>query len=210
MVNRDINLAEYTGSRLLLVKVTTERSVRLIREAKRKGLKVYAAVSAYHILLSEELLDGYDSNLKVTPPLRAKADINALLRGIEDGTIDIICSDHSPQDIDSKRKEFEYSEGGMITLESAFAMLNTALKGKVKLERIVDALAVKPRQLFGLRMPSIRKNEEADLTLFDPKMRWTFAQEHIRSKSRNTPVLGREFTGKPLGIVNNNKFVRCN
>ena len=209
MVNRDINLAEYTGSRLLLVKVSTERSVKLIREAKRKGVKVFAAVSVYHLLLNEEMLDGYDSNLKVTPPLRTKADIRALIRGIEDGTIDIICSDHSPQDIESKRKEFEYAENGMISLESAFGMLNTALRGKIKLERIVEAIAIQSRKVFGLEVPSVAKGQSADLTLFDPKMKWTFSEEHIRSKSRNTPVLGHEFMGKPLAIVNNNKFVKC-
>lgn len=209
MVNRDINLAEYTDSRLLLVKVSTERSVKLIREAKRKGVKVFAAVSAYHLLLTEEALDGYDSNLKVTPPLRTKSDVRALINGLEDGTIDIICSDHNPQDIESKRKEFEYAENGMITLESAFGMISTALRGKVKLDRIIDALAVRPRTILGIEVPTIEKDQPAGLTLFDPKLKWRFTEEHIRSKSRNTSVIGYEFTGKPLGIVNNNKFVRC-
>lgn len=209
MVNRDINLAEYTGSRLLFVKVSTERSVKLIREAKRKGVNVYAAVTPYHLLLNETSLDGYDSHLKVTPPLRTNSDIKALVKGIEDGTVDIICSDHTPQDIESKRKEFEYSENGMITLESAFGMLVTALKGKVALERIIDALAIQPRKILGITAPIVNKGQPADLTLFDPKLKWTFQEEHIRSKSRNTPVLEHEFTGKPLAIVNNNKFVKC-
>ena len=99
MVNRDINLAQYTGSRLLLVKVSTDRSVRLIREAKRKGISVFAAVSAYHLLLNDAMLSEYDSNLKVTPPLRTKSDIRALIKGLEDGTLDMICSDHTPQDV---------------------------------------------------------------------------------------------------------------
>jgi dihydroorotase len=204
-----LNLAEYTGSKLHLAKVSTAKSVMLIREFKRKGVNVTASVSAHHLLLDETNMLGFDENLKVTPPLRTRKEINALLKGLADGTIDMVCSDHSPQDIESKEKEFEYAEYGIIGLETCFGVLNKAVGHKVDLDRIIESLAIDSRKFINLNVPKIAENEPANLTLFDPDTEYVFEKEMIKSKSKNTPFAGETLKGKVYGIINKS-FVNLN
>lgn len=201
MISRNIFLAEYTAAPLHISNVSTRASVQLIREAKAKGLKITASVNAYNIALDDTLLAGFDSNYKLNPPLRAKADLEALRKGLSDGTIDTITSDHRPQDIESKDVEFDHASNGMIGLESAFGLLNTN-KGRLRLETIIEALSVNPRTVLKLKPVTIKEGEAANITLFDPEQEWIFEKKHIQSKSSNTPLTGSKFKGKVIGIIN--------
>lgn len=201
MISRNIFLAEYTAAPLHISNVSTRASVQLIREAKAKGLKITASVNAYNIALDDTLLAGFDSNYKLNPPLRAKADLEALRKGLADGTIDTITSDHRPQDIESKDVEFDHASNGMIGLESAFGLLNTN-KGRLRLETIIEALSVNPRTVLKLKPVTIKEGEAANITLFDPELEWIFEKKHIQSKSSNTPLTGSKFKGKVIGIIN--------
>ncbi|MGB3948291.1 MAG: dihydroorotase [Bacteroidia bacterium] len=205
MVNRNVFLAEYTDAPIHLPNISTERSVALIKKAKEKGIKITAAVNAYNLVLTDNLLEGFDSNYKLNPPLRTQKDLDALRKGIADGTIDVITSDHRPQDIESKDVEFDYAANGMIGLESAFALVNST-KDKLKLEAIIKTLTVNPRTILKLKQPKIAQGESANLTVFDPDFEWTFDKQAIKSKSRNTPFIGQTFKGKVLGIINKNQF----
>ncbi len=202
MVNRNIFLAEYTNASIHIANVSTQKSLELIRLAKAKGLKVTASVTAYNIALDDTALMGFDSNYKLNPPLRTKPDIEALRKGIADGTIDCITSDHRPQDIESKNLEFDNASNGMIGLETAFGLINSN-KGKIKLEAIIDAISSNPRKILKLHPLKIEEGEAANITLFIPTAAWVFERKHIYSKSINSPFLGTQFTGKVIGIINN-------
>jgi dihydroorotase len=201
MISRNIFLAEYTDAPIHIMNVSSEGSVNLIRDAKSKGLKVSASVNAYNLTLEDSLLNGFDSNYKLNPPLRTKADIEALRKGISDGTIDVITSDHRPQDIESKDVEFDHASNGMIGLETAFALLNSN-KGKLKLDNIIASLTTKPREVLKLKPVHVKEGEPANLTLFDTDKEWTFEKKHIHSKSSNSPFIGTKFKGKVIGVIN--------
>ncbi|MCW3070160.1 MAG: dihydroorotase, multifunctional complex type [Bacteroidetes bacterium] len=201
MIGRNIFLAEYTAAPLHISNVSTQGGVELIRGAKAKGLKITASANAYNLALDDTLLSGFDSNYKLNPPLRTKNDIEALRKGLSDGTIDAITSDHRPQDIESKDVEFDHASNGMIGLESAFGLLNTN-RGRLKLETLIDALSTNPRTVLKLKQAVIREGEVANITLFDPDREWTFEKKHIQSKSSNTPFTGSRFRGKVIGVIN--------
>jgi dihydroorotase len=204
MVNRDIYLAEYCNARIHLSNISTKKSVELIRAAKKKGLRITADVNSYHLLLDETALLSFDSMFKVTPPLRTKEDIKALIKGINDGTIDAICSDHTPEDIETKQCEFDHAAFGMINLQTSYAVANST--GKITMEDIVSKMTNSPRSILGLENPTIKAGEKANLTLFSPNKITTLNKEDILSKSKNSPFVGRELTGKVYGVVNNNKI----
>jgi dihydroorotase len=201
MVGRNIFLAEYTNAPIHISNISTQKSVSLIKQAKANGLKITASINAYNIALDDTALLGFDSNYKLNPPLRIKSDMEALRKGLADGTIDAITSDHRPQDIESKDIEFDYASNGMIGLESAFGLINTN-KGKIKLETIIDALTTNPRTILKLEQPKIAEGQQANITLFDPEAEWIFEKKSIRSKSANTPFIGTKFKGKVIGIIN--------
>lgn len=201
MVMRNISIAEYTNAPIHISTVSTKKSVDLIRDAKAKGIKVTASVTAYNMTIDDSVLEEFDSNYKLDPPLRSKADVIAIQQGLNDGTIDAITSDHRPQDIESKEVEFAHAANGMIGLETAFGLIHTN-KGKVKLDTIIQALTKSPRNILRLKQPVIAKGEPACITLFDPAQEWTFEETHIQSKSHNTPFIHTTFKGKVIGIIN--------
>lgn len=210
-IQRDIYLAEYADSRLHFSTVSTKRGLELIKEAKKKGTKITAGVPAYQFALNDSVISTYDTNYKVNPPLRTKSDVNAVIKGLKDNVIDVICSYHQPQDEDSKKVEFEYASFGMIALETTFAIANTFLKKLVKLEDIISKISINPRKIFGLNIPSIKEKADANITLFDPDMKWEFSLKDIQSKSRNTPFIGTQFIGRPIGVINKDKiFINSN
>jgi dihydroorotase len=205
LVERDLKLLKYTESRLHFTGVSLKKSVDLIEEAKSAGLHVTCSVTPYHLMLSDENLQQYDSVYKVNPPLREEKDILALRKALKEGIIDCIATHHFPQDRDSKEKEFEYAGEGMIGLESCFGVLGNALDDLTAGQK-VQLLAVNPRKIFGLPIPEIKEGAEADLTLFDPDEIWTFEEKDIRSKSENSPFIKNKLRGKPWGIVNKESF----
>ena len=206
---RDIQLCEYTNGRLHFSTVSTAKSVELIKHAKEKGIKVTADVCSYHLLLDDSILDGFNTNLKVNPPLRSSKDIIALKKALKDGTIDAISSDHYPQNIENKKCEFDMAAFGMINIETSYAAANTALKEVLNIEELIKKLTTEPQKILRLNKVTIKEGEKADLTLFDPDLNWTYDKDNILSKSKNSGLIGRKFTGKALGIINNNKIVLC-
>jgi len=206
---RDIQLCEYTEAKIHFSTISTAQSVNLIREAKAKGLNITADTSSYHLLLNDTLLESFNSNLKVNPPLRSTKDIEALKEGLKDGTLDAICSDHYPQNIENKKCEFNIADFGIINLETSFAAANTALKNTLNTTAIVEKLTSFPKAILGLDEYPIEEGNLADLTLFDPNIKWTYLEKNIVSKSKNSPLIGTEFTGKAIAIVNKGQLSVC-
>ncbi|MBS1527245.1 MAG: dihydroorotase [Bacteroidetes bacterium] len=205
MIARDLYLAEYTGSKIHFTTVSTERSVSLIREAKKKGLPVTCDVAAHHLLLTDEALLGFDSQYKVKPPLRTKKDVNALLRGLQDGTIDAIVSQHTPHEVEFKNVEFEVAEFGMISLQTAFSI---ALEAGLPSEMIVEKMAVNPRKILNIEVPVVAEGRDANLVVFDENAGWTYERSNNRSKSYNSPFLDKKLKGLVLLTCNNNKLFK--
>lgn len=203
MVARDIELVKYTGSRIHFTGISTAKSVELVRKAKAEGLAVTCSVTPYHLFFSDEDLKDYDTNLKVNPPLRSVLDKQALQQAVLDGVVDCIASHHLPQDIDNKISEFEYAKPGMISLQTAFSVVQTAIP-QLSEERLIELFALNPRRIFGLETAGVKPGVKAALSLFTRSADWKFENNH--SKSANSPFLGKTLTGRPVGIINQDKL----
>lgn len=199
MVARDIKLARYADSKLHFTGVSSPKSLEYIKRAKEGGIKVSCSVTPYQVYFCDEDLQQYDTNLKLNPPLRSRADMTAIRNALLDGSIDCIASHHLPQNWDSKTCEFEYAKPGMISLETAFAVLITA---GLPVADFIQMQTVNARNLFGLPIPRIREGEMACITLFNPDTEFVFDQEMLRSRSKNSPFIGKKLKGKVLGIIN--------
>lgn len=202
MVQRDIYLAEYTESKLHIANISTRRSVELIRAAKKNGLKITSSVAALNLVYDDQTMSSFDTNFKVLPPLRSQDDMDALWQGLQDGTIDTITSNHQPVEEEHKKLEFSYASFGAIGLQTAFALVHTHLEKRLTLHQLIDKLAIQPRKILNLPIPSIQIGQIANLTLFNPSETWTFSKKDIRSKSKNSPLLGKKLQGKVIGVVN--------
>lgn len=209
IVARDILLAEYTGGRLHIAHISTKRSVELVREAKRIGVKVTTEVTPHHFTLTDDAVKTYDTNYKMNPPLRTKEDLDAIIEGLKDGTIDCIASDHAPHSPEEKEMEFEYSPNGIIGLETSIGLVFSELfhKKVLTLEQIIDKCAIKPREILNIKIPSFREQEPANFTILDPSEIWTVDITTFKSKSRNSPFNKKLLNGKALGVVNNRKML---
>jgi dihydroorotase len=207
MLQRNIQILEYTGGKMHIPTISTKGSVDLIKKAKAKKLNITCGVAAYNLLLDETEVEGFDTNFKVNPPLRTKEDVEALKKGVADGVIDVIVSDHNPQDIESKDLEFDLADNGMIGLESCFGVANAALSSKASLETLVDTLTKNPRTVLGLKEVSIKEGEEANLTIFNPGTKYVFEKSHIVSSNKNSGFIGKELKGEVIGVINKDKFL---
>ncbi len=196
---RDLYILEYTGGKLHIPTISTEKAVKLIRDAKKKGLDVTCSVAIHNLMFTDNELSEFDTRYKVLPPLRTKKDIQALIKGIQDDTIDFITSDHTPIDLEHKKVEFEHALFGTIGLESAFGALSTLFNTEEAIE-----LLTKGRHRFGITDVKLEEGSKANLTLFDPDHKSTFSKEKIISSSKNCMFLNLELKGKVYGIINNN------
>ena len=203
MIHRDIELLRYTGSKLHITGVSTAEGVEMIRSAKAEGLNITCSVTPYHLALTDESLNTYSSLYKVSPPLRTEADRQALIAGLNDGTIDCIASHHRPQEWDAKEKEFEYAADGMNLQEITFQVILTALGKDIDPAKLVAALSTNPRKIFGLPAANINEGDSAELTIFTTGTPFTLQADNIKSASRNNPFIGKELTGNIIGIINN-------
>lgn len=203
MISRDIELTRYTGSAIHVTGVSTAKGMAIIRKAKAEGLPVSCSVTPAHLYFIDADLTGYDTNLKLSTPLRTVADREALRAAVEDGTVDCIASHHFPHHIDHKVVEFEYAKPGMISLETAFSVVRSCMPS-LSLERITELFSTTPRQLFQLPSVSIAPNQQARFSLFLPDEEWT--PERFVSRSRNSPFLGKTLTGQPYGIIGEDKL----
>ncbi|HZH68919.1 MAG TPA: dihydroorotase, partial [Flavobacteriaceae bacterium] len=201
-IARNIFLLEYTGGKLHIPTISTEKSVTLIREAKKKGLAISCSVSINNLLLNDEALESYNSNLKLLPPLRTKRDQKALLKGLKDGTIDGVTSDHNPIDVEHKKMEFDHAMFGSIGLESCFG----ALRSVVSTTEAVTFLT-RLKNTFGISNTPIAEGSKANITLFNPDFEWTFTENEIVSSSKNAALLGKKLKGKAYGIYVNKKLI---
>ena len=206
MIQCNLQILEYTGGKIHFPTISTKGSVELIKKAKANGLSVTAGVAAHNLLLDETELEGFDTNYKVNPPLRSKEDVTAVRKALENGIIDVVVSDHNPQDIESKDLEFDLANNGIIALQTAFNCMVTGVS-KITLDKISEALAENPRQILGLENETIKENVKANLTLFTLNDKTTFTEKDNVSKSKNSPFIGKALNGKVVGVINNGKVV---
>jgi dihydroorotase len=209
MIDRDLNLLEYTNSRFHLSYLSTEKSAKKVKEAKAKGLKITSDVALHNLFLTDEAINNFDTRYKVMPVLRTKDDNTALINALIDGTIDIISTDHTPQDEENKKIDFDNAANGIIGLETAFGLLGKYILPKIKLDIIIEKIAINPRKTLNLPKLKIQEGETANITLFNPDLEWEFKLTDIKSKSVNTPFIGQVLKGKALAVYNNRQFQKC-
>ena len=205
IVSRDIALNSYAASKLHLTAISTAGSVEQLTHAKKEAQGITCSVTPYHLFFCEEDLTDYNTNLKVNPPLRTKSDREALRKAVRAGVIDCLATHHLPHEKDSKVIEFEYAQHGMIGLETAYAALRTCVE-ELSAEKTIELLAVNPRKIFGLPAATIEEGQSACLTLFDPSAQWTVTPETLRSRSSNSPFIGKKLQGKVIGIFTKNSL----
>lgn len=205
MVSRDLFFAEYNDTPIHFSTISCEGSVNLIRQAKKKGLKVTCDVAAHHLYYTDDEIISFDSNFKVKPPLRTKKDRAALIKGVKDGTIDAIVSQHTPHEVEFKMVEFEIAEFGIIGLQTVLPLL---LKVGLTLELIVEKLAVNPREILKVEQPVLEEDQPANLILINPSELWIFDESTNRSKASNSPLFNSELKGKVDLLINKGHAIK--
>ena len=208
IIARDIELLNYTESTLHITGITTKKSVELIKAAKDKGLSMTCSVTPYHLFFCDEDLQGYNTNLKVNPPIRSRSDMMALRQAVKDGHIDCIASHHMPQDWDNKTCEFEYAKSGMIGLQTAYAAVQTILP-ELSSTQIVNLFSLNARKIFQLNKATIEEGKTAELTLFNTSA-FIFNKEKNKSKSQNSAFIGTPLNGNIIGIVSKGNLILNN
>lgn len=209
IVMRDIIIAEYTKGHIHIAHISTKRSVQLVRQAKAKGIYVTAEVTPHHFTLTDDSLKSYDTNYKMNPPLRTQADIDEIMEGLRDGTIDCIASDHAPHSPEEKEAEFEYAPNGIIGLETMVGLAFSELLHKkiLSFEKLVEKLAINPRKILNQSVPHFKENSAANFTILDPNEVWTADISKFKSKSKNSPFDKRLLTGRSIGVINKGKML---
>ncbi len=208
-VVRDCVLAKLTGAKVHIAHVSTRGALEAVRQAKNDGLQVTCEVTPHHWTLTDEAVQEYDTNTKMSPPLRSREHVDAVLAGIKDGTIDAIATDHAPHHADEKALEFDQAPFGIIGLETAVGLaFDLVHDGLIDLERVVQMCSTNPARIFGLAdRGSLKANAHADLTILDPQLEWVFDVNRSRSKSRNTPFHGRTMHGAAVATIVGGRLV---
>ena len=210
MTARAILLAEYTHGKLHLMHISTSKGVQLIREAKKNGVNVTAEVTPHHLTLTEDLLESFDSNLKMAPPLRTRADVDACIEGLLDGTLDCVSTDHAPHSAEKKQREIDLAPFGIVGLETSLAVLNTELilKGRMTWPQLIEKMATNPAKIINLPdgKGTLQVGADADIVLIDPDLKWTVTESEMRSRSKNSPWLGQELTGRAVMVLVNGRI----
>ncbi len=197
MVARDIELARFTGGRVHICHISSERGVELIRRAKNDGINITCEVTPHHLTLTEDCLKDYDTNYKMSPPLRSEKTRQALIAGIKDGTIDCIASDHAPHEFDSKNTSFPQASMGILGLQTSLPLMLEFCEQKIITPlQLVSLLATNPAKIFKMSQGQIKVGAPADLILLDPKKEWAFTRDNNFSKSFNSPFLNRKLKGE--------------
>lgn len=205
MVGRDILLAKYVGARYHVAHISTLGTLEQVRSARERGIAVTCEITPHHFTLTDEAVDGFDTNTKMNPPLRGAADLQAMKEGLRDGTIDVIATDHAPHSLAEKQVEYVNAPFGIVGLETAIGLTVTQLvePGIISLSRMVELMSVNPRKILQLPPIGIVKGANANLTIIDISTEWTVDRKMFRSKSNNSPFHGYTLRGMAVGIVNN-------
>ncbi len=191
MTARDIMLAEFTGGRLHMAHVSTKGCVEMVRKAKKRGVRVTCEATPHHFTLTDEAVRGYNTNAKMSPPLRSQADVDAIRAGLADGTIDSIATDHAPHHIDEKNVEFAIAMNGIVGLETMLPLtLNLVEEGVIDLNRAIALMSCQPSAVLGIDRGTLSQGAVADIALIDPELEWEVVPEKLHSKSKNTPFGG--------------------
>jgi len=203
-IARDIMLTAYTGGRFHVCHISTKDGVDLVRQAKAKGLPVTCEVTPHHFTLTDKVVESYDTNTKMSPPLRSDEDRQALLEGLKDGTIDVIATDHAPHSIEEKEAEYIYAPFGITGLETAVGLIISQLveQDVLGVQDLYNKCVANPRKILKLAIPKIARGETANLTLFNPGVTWKFKDIRSFSKSQNTPFKEFPLKGKPVAVIN--------
>ena len=209
-VVRDLIIARETGAHIHIAHISTKGAIEAVRRAKAEGVKVTCEVTPHHFTLTDKAVEGYDTNTKMAPPLRSEDHLEAILEGLRDGTIDAIATDHAPHHADEKALEYDRAPFGITGLETAVGLALTELvhKGIIDLPRLVELCSANPARIFKLNgRGTLAPGSIADVTILDPELKWSYNASESRSKSRNTPFDGREFTGGPVATIVGGKLV---
>jgi len=202
MVARDILIAEFTKTSVHIAHVSTEGSVRLIRDAKKRGLNVTAETAPHYFTLTDEALQSYDTSYKVNPPLRSKQDVAAIKEGLADGTIDVIACDHAPHGRTDKEVEFEYATNGISGLETSLALSLTLIGNKIlKWPELITRMSLNPARILNIPKGTLQEGADADITVIDPELKWTVDARTFRSRGKNTPFNKYQWQGKAVMTI---------
>jgi dihydroorotase len=208
IVSRDILMAEYTGGNLHIAHISTKKSVEMVREAKKRGIKVTAEAAPHHFTLTDDSLKTYDTNLKMNPPLRGQNDLDAIIEGLKDGTIDCIASDHAPHSPEEKEAEFENAPNGIVGLETEVGLTLSELYHKkyLTIAQIIEKLSINPRKILNINVPGFKVGEIANFTILDLNEVWTVDISGFKSKSKNSPFDKKLLNGRAVAVINNSKM----
>ncbi len=204
---QNIMLSEYTGCKIHIAHVSTAGSIEIIKNAKDRGVKVTCEVSPHHLTLTDKLIETFDPNFKINPPLRTEKDLETVKNGLKSGIIDVIATDHAPHTVDEKEFEFDKSPFGVIGLETAFGIINEFFinKGLINLERLIELLVVNPRKILNLNIPEIKKDKKANFVIIQLDKKLTVEKDNFFSMSRNSPFIGMKLAGEIQAVFNKNK-----
>ena len=208
IVMRGILMAEYTGGKIHIAHISSKRSVELVRDAKKRGINVTAEVAPHHFTLTDESVKKFNTNYKMNPPLREQKDVDEIIEGLKDGTIDCIASDHAPHTIEEKEMEYIYAPNGIVGLETQVGLALTKLFNTriLSLNQVIEKLSINPRKILNIKTPTFEVGAKANLTILDLEEEYVFKVGKTKSRSKNSPFDGMKFKGKSIGVINNSQM----